>query len=323
MDKNEPMSASNRTDINEMDVPRERRPPGRPRKRPLKEPMKREGIKTTALNSGNCMEMIYDAPSVFKRIFAFLKSMAVKKIQMVFDKTSIDIISADHMDKSSIKISIDCAKINHYFCEEKMCIHLHPTSMEKIIKILDKNYASVAFISKSITKRSSLAIIFKNDNVKIDEYREINLVPASDIPEESYDTSGYPIRFTLPARYFKKFIGDVDSFSNTLTICKAGADNLLFKHTSTDKNVTAKYVVQDAKSIKLVSTISNDDIFSSSIEIDYVKPLSSSLLADCVQVFAHTHKNMIFRIIVDRTDLPETKRAILIQVNTKTVKLKR
>lgn len=300
-----------------------RRPPGRPRKKPLKEPMKREGVKTAPLNVENCMEMIYDAPSVFKRIFAFLKSMAVKKMQMVFDKTTIDIISADHMGKSSIKISIDCTKINHYYCAEKMCVNVHPTSMEKIIKILDKNYTSVAFISKTLTKRSNLIIIFKNDSVKIDEYREINLVKVSDIQEASFETTGYPIRFTLPARYFKKVISDIDSFSTTLTICKAGKDNLLFKHTSTDKNVSAKYVVQDAKSIELVSTISNDDIFSSSVEIDYVKPLSSNLLADFVQVFAHSHKNMIFKIRVDRSDIQEADRAILIQVNTKTVKLKK
>jgi hypothetical protein len=168
-----------------------------------------------------------------------------------------------------------------------------------------------------------LGIIFKNDSVKIDEYREINLVSATDIPEASFDTTGYPIRFTLPARYFKKFIGDVDAFSSTFTICKAGADNLTFKHYSLDKNVSAKYVVQDAKSIKLVSTISDDDIFSSSIEIDYVKPLSSSLLADFVHVSAHSRKNMIFKIDVDRSDIDIAARAILIQVNTKTVKLKK
>lgn len=300
------------------DAPR-KRPPGRPRKKPIKEPMRREGIKKAPLKAENCMEMIYDTPSVFKRVFSFMKSMAVKNMQMIFDEKQIDFISTDHLLNSSIKVTIYCNKINHYYCAKKISINVHPDTTEKIIKNLDKHYTSVAFTLKTLTCRSVLGVIFKNDVIKIDEYREIMLVQSIDISVESFDTSAYPIKFVFPARYFKKFISDIDSCSDKLTISKAGASALVFSHVSMDKKMTGKHVVQDGKAIKLVSTVSNDDIFSSSVHTHNIKPLSSSLLSDFVHIAAHSTKNIIFKVSVDRSDIVEEKRAILIQVNTKTV----
>lgn len=297
--------------------------PGRPRKKPLKKPMKRSGISDTPLNVDNCVEMIYDMPSVFKRIFTLFKSMAVKEICMIFNEKNIEILTTDHLKKSHIKVVIKCDKINHYYCKEPIKSYLNPKNMEKIIQVLDKNYMSIAFVLNTITNRSILNIIFKND-IKIDEYREIDLIQSSNNSFDiSFDDSNYPIKFVLPGKYFKKFINDISSFSDTLTINKIGSKSLTFSYTSKDKTVKSKHIVQSPESIKLVSAIADDDIFSSSVQIDYIKPLSSSLLSDFVAISADTHKNMIFRIGVDlqpggATGTP----AIDILINTNTIKLK-
>lgn len=289
--------------------------PGRPRKKPLKKPLKRNGISGSPLNIENCVEMIYDMPSVFKRIFTLFKSMAVKEICMEFKEHTIDILTTDHLKKSHIKVVIKCDKINHYYCKEPIKSYLNPKNMEKIIQVLDKNYMSIAFVLKSITNRSVLNIIFKND-IKIDEFREIDLIQASNtIFDISFDSINYPIKFVLPSKYFKKFINDIGSFSDTLTIDKIGCSSLTFSYTSKDKTVKSKHIVQSPESIELVSLVSDDDIFSSSIQIDYIKPLSSSLLSDYVSIAADTHKNMIFKVDVDN-------KTIEILVNTNTIKLK-
>jgi hypothetical protein len=289
--------------------------PGRPRKKPLKKPLKRNGISVNPLNKENCVEMIYDMPSVFKRIFTLFKSMAVKEICMEFKEKTIDILTTDHLKKSHIKVVIKCDKINHYYCKEPIKSYMNPKNMEKIIQVLDKNYMSIAFVLKTITNRSILNIIFKNE-IKIDEYREIDLIQASNTAYNvSFDSANYPIKFVLPGKYFKKFINDISSFSDTLTINKVGSSALTFSYTSKDKTVKSKHIVQSPESIKLVSLVSYDDIFSSSVQIDYIKPLSSSLLSDFVSISADTHKNMIFHVDVD-------KKTIEILVNTNTVKLK-
>lgn len=289
--------------------------PGRPRKKPIKKPLKRNGISENPLNKENCVEMIYDMPSVFKRIFTLFKSMAVKEICMEFKEKTIDILTTDHLKKSHIKVVIKCDKINHYYCKEPIKSYLNPKNMEKIIQVLDKNYMSIAFVLKTLTNRSILNIIFKND-IKIDEYREIDLIQASNTAYNvSFDSTNYPIKFVLPGKYFKKFINDISSFSDTLTINKIGSSALTFSYTSKDKTVKSKHIVQSPESIKLVSLVSDDDIFSSSVQIDYIKPLSSSLLSDFVSISADTHKNMIFQVDVDN-------KSIEILVNTNTIKLK-
>lgn len=295
--------------------PVKKKKPGRPRKKPLKKPLRRNGISKNPLNPDNMVEMIYDMPFVFKRIFTLFKSMAVKEICMQFEKDIINIITTDHLKKSYIKVTVDCKKINHYYCSDPTRIYLNPKNIEKIIQVLDKNYVSIAFVLKTITSRSALTVIFKNE-IKIDECREIDLIQSSNILSDVvFDDTNYPIKFTLPGKYFKKFINDISSFSDTLTIDKVGPTPLTFSYTSKDKTVKSKHIVQSPDSINLISTIADDDIFSSSVQIDYIKPLSSSLLSDQISISAHTHENMIFKISVDN----ET---IGVLVNTNTIKLK-
>ena len=289
--------------------------PGRPRKMPLKKPPERRGISTRPLNEENIVEMMYDMPSVFKRIFTLFKSMAVQEICMIFGHRSIVMITMDHLKKSNIKVEINCEKINHYYCSEETKIYLNPKNMEKIIQVLDKKYLSIAFVLNAGTARSILTVIYKNE-IAIDEYREIDLIqPSVNTHMASFDDSEYPIKFTLPGKYFKKFINDISSFSDVLTIEKIGTAPLTFSYISKDKTINSRHIVQSPGTIKLVSTIADDNIFSASVQIDYIKPLSSSLLADSVDISAHSHENMIFKIFVDN-------KTIEILINTNIIRLK-
>ena len=289
--------------------------PGRPRKGPKKAIMPRTGICAKPLNPDNCVEMIYDMPMIFKRIFTLFRAMAVKEICIQFKQKSIDIITMDHLKKSNIKITIDATKINHYYCEDPINSYLNPKNMEKIIQVIDKKYTSIAFVLKTSTSRSMLNVLFKNE-FNIDEYREINLVQVSNMTYNMvFDDTNYPIKFTLPGKYFKKLINDISSISDTITIGKIGSSPLTFSYTSKDKTVRAKHIVQSPETVKLISTVCDDDIFSSSVYIDYIKPLSGSLLSDNVNISADTYKNMIFSADIDNG-------TVCISVNTSTINLK-
>ena len=273
--------------------------PGRPRKTPLKKRMKREGISATPINAANDMEMIYDMPSVFKKIFALCKTMAVGDLSISFDRKQVKISAVDHYKKSHISIVIHGSKINHYYCKKPTVINLNPKNMEKIIQILNKNYISVAFVLKTVTSKSSLTIIFKN-SIKIDECREIDLIQNTNPPPNvSFDVMNYPIKFRLPGKYFKKIINDISLFSDVLTISKVGNSPLLFKYTSEDKTVKSTYIVKCEKSINLHAAVCDSDIFSTSVNIAYVKPLSSTLISEYMEICADTRKNMIFKTSID------------------------
>ena len=256
--------------------------------------------------------MVY--PLCLKKFFTLFKAMSVKEICMAFDEKSINIYAVDHLKKSYIKVLINCDKINHYYCEGSINIYLNPKNMENIIQILDKNYITIAFMLEKISKRSTLHIIYKND-MKIDEHREIDLIQSTNISYDiDYTDINYPIKFVLPSKYFKKFIGDTSTFSNTLVISKVGNHPLTFIHTSRDRTIKSKHIVQSPESVKLVSLVSDDEIFSSSIQIDYIKPLSSSMISEFISISLDIHKNMIFKMEIDN-------KTIEIAVNIETIKL--
>jgi hypothetical protein len=289
--------------------------PGRPRIKPLKTPLKRKGISATPLNAENMTEMIYDMPSVFKSISAIFRSMAAKELCMVFNEKEIHMLATDHVGASHVKVIIKCDKINHYYCKEPTKIYLSRKSMDKIIAMLDKNYLSVAFILKTLTSRSKLTIIYKNDS-PIEECRTIELAAASNNAfDVSFDDTGYPIKFDLKGKYFKKLIGNVHSCSNKMTINKIGESAMTFTHGSRDGIIDGKYIVKDPNAINLVSTVARDDIFASTVELEYIKPLSSAVVSESVSVSADTHKNMIFKCYID-------DKTVQIVFNTTTVKLK-
>lgn len=291
----------------------EKKKPGRPRKNPIKKPMKRNGISNKPMNNENYIEMIYDKPSVFKKLFYLFKSMAVNDICIEFNKEYIYIITADHLKKSHIRVKIFSNRINHYYCEESHKIYLNPRNMEKIIQTLDKNYISIAFIIKKKSTRSILNILCKNE-INIDDYREIDILePNESLEDVKYDIVNYPIKFTLPGKYFKKLISDMGSFSDIWSITKYGKNHLTFKYISRDKTVKTRHIVKSPKDIKLISTIADDDIFSSSVRIDYIKPISNSLISEEINIAVDNKKNMIINIEIDKQN---NKPSILVSVNT-------
>lgn len=296
-------------------IPKIKKRPGRPRTKPLKKTLKREGIFDKPNAEENCVEMVYDMPNILKKIFALFKAMAVKEIKLEFTKKFINIITIDHLRRSRIKVVIDCTKINRYYCAEPIEGYLNPTNMEKIIQVLNKDYITIAFVLKTSTNRSVLNVIYKND-MKIDEYREIDLIQPS-VPkyDTTFDDTNYPIKFVLPGKYFKKLISDASVFSNKLTINKVGENPLMFSYLSADKKVKSRYVVKDKEKIKLKSSIGRDDIFSSSIIVDYIKPFSNSLLSSDISISADTHKDIIFKASIDNG-------TVSVFIGTDTVNLK-
>jgi len=283
--------------------------PGRPRKFPVKSSVKKTGISNVPLNAENCIEFVYDSPITLKKVFNLFKSMYITELCIEFKKETLEMTSIDHLKKSFIKVIIHCAHTSFYFCGEIVKIYVNPNNIEKIIQVLDKNYTSIAFVLKTVSSRSILNIIYKND-VEIDEFREIDLIkPNSGFIIPSFSDDGYPIKFTLPCKYFKKLVSDISVFADILTIEKIGNSPLMFIHTSNDKSVKTRHIVQSENSISLTSTLTEEEIFSSSVHIEYIKPLSSSLLSDNIKISADNNKNIIFRSEID-------KKTIEVLVNT-------
>jgi hypothetical protein len=280
----------------------ERKKPGRPRKQPKYKPLDKYGITDKPLQKTNIIELVYENVIIFKKIFAFFKAMSSEKVQMNFQPDKITIQTTDHLETSIVNVDIDASKINHYYCSEPCVICLDSNNFKKIIQTLDKSHAAIIFyIVKAPVHQRKLTIIFKNIYLDIDEYRDLNILhhDVMKYPINS-NINNYPIRFTLPSEYFKKMVTNVRNFTNILTIEKTNNSSLIFSYISTDKSIESKYKVNSEEKIKLFSDLSNkNDIFSASIQMDYIKPLSNAMLSESTHIAVNDTENILFYHSID------------------------
>jgi len=290
-------------------IPKEqKRAPGRPKKGPPKKPLPREGISTKPNYDTNIMELKYETPIIFKKIFNLCKQMAVKNIKIEFDATTIKMKSSDHFNRNYNLLTINCSKLNHYYCKFPFNITINSKSIETVFQKIDKNYDSITMVSKESTIYESIHIIFNNRQIASEEYHIINLVENNEhaITKtiDEIDYKKYPIKFELSSKFFKKVISDIASFNQDtheqiFTIEKIKGIPLQFTYHTITKTIRAYTIFKDINKIKLESTIIDDDIFSVSVKIVNIKPLSNSPITDNITFYVDSHKDIVFKLDID------------------------
>ncbi len=279
----------------------EKKRPGRPRKVAAQQPKPRNGIVAAPSDDQHHIEFLYDRPLVFKKLWQFFKLMAVEKIRMLFTKQDIILYCNDHHNKSRIRVKINCSKVNHYYCKQELDIGLLCKNLELIMVTIDKTYNSILFLSTHDNIQKNIQVILKND-IDIEESHKIELIGEydKDINDEKFLDEDYMLKFKLSGKYFKKMISDIKKFSDSICIRKDGKDdNLMFEYIKHDKKIKSHHVIKNSESISLVDKLVDDDAFRTSFKIDYVKPISSALLNDHIEIYADENKPLKFLIQMD------------------------
>lgn len=263
-----------------------KRKPGRPRKTPNKAPLEKRGIVDKPEYPEHIIELLYDKPMIFSKIVGLFRTMSVKEVHFIFMKTQVRILTVDHHSKNEIEIIQDCTKVNHYYCGEPITEVLVREHLEKIAKTIKKDNTSISFTVAEETKNIELSITIKN-NMKIDGNRRLKRMEAKETYNFDFgDYKNFPVRFTLPAKYFKKLLTDVTTFNENLHIRKNGNGPLCFVYDSVTENISSRDIVTDPSTIKLVTTIGPDDIFNVKLKAKYIAPLSKSLIAESINIYA-------------------------------------
>lgn len=276
---------------------------GRPRLIQRVDPLPRLGILNSPSNDENLVELSYDNVSIFKKIFNLLKTMNVKEINMQFTSNYTKIFGIDHLEKNLINIKIDSNKLNHYFCENNINITLDPKNLDKITQKIDKHYSLFSIILKKKTFRNNLIIILNNKILSIDESHIINLIENNIDPNSFYDRSldynTYPLKFELTGKYFKKLINDVSTFSEIFTVEKIDKHPLQFIYKNINNTIKGYNICNSPDKIKLQTSLAENEIFSVSVRIDYIKSLSNALLSEKIKIFAHSEEDLVFNLLID------------------------
>jgi hypothetical protein len=276
---------------------------GRPRLIQRIDPLPKLGILNSPSNEDNLVELSYDNVSIFKKIFNLLKTMNVKEINIQFNNNYTKIFGIDHLEKNLINIKIDSNKLNHYYCEHPINITLDPKNLDKITQKIDKHYSLFSIILKKKSYRNNIIIILNNKILSIDESHIINLIETNvdydSFNDKSVDYNLYPLKFELTGKYFKKLINDVSTFSEIFTIEKVNNNPLQFIYKNINNTIKGFNICKDSSKIKLQSSLSENDIFSVSVRIDYIKALSNSLLSEKIKIYADSENDLVFNLLID------------------------
>jgi hypothetical protein len=301
------------------EVPKKgKRPPGRPPINPKPPRMERVGISSEPKKDDNCIEFQYDSSPDFRKAIMLFKAFSSKQITFHFDKRGVSIKGRDHFNKSLINVRFDGGGVVHYYCEEERTAVLNMTSIEKTINTLDKNFTLITIVMKKQSSRSSLIFILR-DSMEVDAVYDIKLIPPSHGIVTTIgicDERKYPIQFTMPSRYFKKWVNDINSNANTLTIRKVGIEKLSFIFKSEDQMINAKMFVRNPEMLKLKSSVGEGDIFSSAIKLDYVAPLAKSLIGAEIVVSVSESEEMMFSGSMDSGSIVIRVMTSIININT-------
>ena len=278
----------------------ERKKPGRPKKKILTTPVEARGIVNAPSTPGDLVELVYDNPTMFKKLLHLYKLFEVSELELNFDKNKLGIVTKDHLDKSTIYTTIQGAQMNLYYCETPMRICVRRDSLDKVLGLLGKTHYKISIVLKE-DYRSTMYMIVRDIEYSNESCYEIAVIYSRQCepPSGARDDINYPLRFTLATKHFRTLINNVRRLSSTITLQKAGTDPIQFTFAKAQR-VNWTCVYNDSQKIDLHSSIAPDDIFSVSVNIDYIRPFSNSAVGDEVTIAASHNNKISFTTILDK-----------------------
>jgi hypothetical protein len=294
--------------MNEGEEKEPRKRPGRPRKKPTRERGHHNGIMAQPTNPAYVVEMTYDDPLLLKRMFALMKSMEASEIRMEFTPGSVSIYSSDHLVRNHCLVKFDATQLTYYYCAADTSVNLPLSNIEKAILMLDKPHTSVSFIVKAATRNSIITTVFTNAN-GISEFKDFETVEITGPPAAaavSYEFADYPVQMSMPSKTLKKLVNDIGAFSGEFKVEHIGGQSLVFPFKS-GKGVSGRNVIplERAKAeYQFVTTLTKpSEMCVSGVNIDYVRPISSAIIAEEIRIAVHSTQNMILSAKVDCVEL--------------------
>jgi len=280
----------------------QKKKPGRPRKNPIRQPQKRKGIVSVPEDERNHIEFLYDNPEIFKKILSCFKSHAVNNIFITFKDRYILFWCEDNLQKNKIRIKINCSLINHYYCFETLNIGMSCDHLEKIMATIDKTYSSILILSQKDSIQNYIEIILKDDiraekSYKVELIGDYNTFHNVDHLFDDYEA--YILNFSLSGKKFKAMINDMAAFTDQVSIeLNSSVDPLVFQYRSRDNKIKHTTTFHN-NAFSLRKNIDDGDTFHISFKLEYVKPISSSLISDYVKIFVDENRPLLFVNSVD------------------------
>jgi len=288
--------------------------PGRPRKYAARAPVKRYGVVKSPLpeedeRAAHTMELFYDNPNMFKRIFQTLKTMGVETVRVRFEEEEVKMVATDHIEMNEIYIRIFGRHMERYYCKRAYEVGWDVNLYEKVFRTVTQEYQRVTFVTNQASFRKSMTVGFEVGNRRGTSMFGLDVVAMNDynweIEDKLLEENNYPIRFCLDTREFKKHVTDGKTLTNTISFEKKGTGHLRICYELQNKRGRHNYNFINAEEICLEARNGEDDV-SASLNVEYLKPLSSAMVTDKIWLAVADEKDLISTFYLDH-DMDGTK----------------
>lgn len=274
--------------------------PGRPRKKVVAAPVEIKGIVNAPTENNNLVEMVYQNPTILKKIFNILKGYNCDDTIIDFEPNSIRMTAKSFDGKTTIFPIFTCKLLNHYYCREPRRICVKRSRLSDLFKSIDKYPCKVTWLLKEEMQKSVLYVIIRNFSLNNEKQHEVELTEKfnAEVPVMP-DDSKYPLKFTLPSKDFKQEITDIMQVSESFTIQKRSDDPLEFTY-DVPKEVNTVNVWRDATTIALQTDIEPGDVVAATIMNAYIKAFSNANLGTHVRIAVDKYLPMSFTTELDK-----------------------
>jgi hypothetical protein len=281
--------------------------PGRPRKVPKKEPAPRRGVSKVPQITANFLEIIYDQPSIFKKIFQFFNSISASEIQIEFQPGRFCLYGFDHFLKSKVRCTFDVSRLNHFYCRDTTDFGINCIEFKKAVDVVDKDSQKIYICSSISNVQKTIQMTVMND----DETRncfQLNLIELkhrmSKQDMEEFNDTDYTISMNLPVKRFKKIINDVKSISDQMEIRQdSNVSDVYINCQSANKRIEQSIEFNNKQTFKIKSNLGPDDRFHINIAVEYLRQISSSIPAEHIELMFHEKKKIKTKSFLDNNTI--------------------
>ena len=287
-----------------------KRPPGRPTNK-KKSNIPFYGIVDTPENIcieypeySNSMELLYNNPTMFKKIFKLYKKYNASEILIRFTLTEINIFAVSHTFKNIIYATIIGSKMNRYYCEKPFEISIDVPKFFRLMNSINGGHGYILFesVKSSYAEKISISLKDTDTSEKSTITLELNTsiiypwdIITTMIDKEQY----YPIEFCMPHKKWKEKVSAWLDTGNQIRIEKIGYEPLTITCGYSDNRGGYTSTFENCKDIKLKSELEEMDIFSIGINLQFISGQSTSLVGDDVIIRISKEDPIIFTSNLD------------------------
>jgi len=288
-----------------------KRGPGRPKTRLDTPYLPSMGIVTKPMREGNILEMVYNKPMMFRKMFTLLNNFNVQSLRVTFMDTGIEFAGIGHYEKEVIQLTMYGKALTAYYVKNpQMVRYVYLPDIDRITKTINKSHNSVSLVIREEEERSRMHLIFHVTEYDADLPIPIKFStqPEKAIPDIKNDDA-YPVKFEIDSPQFKSIINSFDSGlgADVISIKKIGLTPLILVPMKDKSELSEGMSFKDPTKINLRSAVPADDIFSASVKIAYFRALASANIGSRVDIWADKFDPISFTTMVDRVIITEKK----------------